>query len=325
MKLRERVRRFFFPAESDRWLTWLLVGLGLVIVCYTWPLRSDWNYLFGGSAKGLVGRQLFESLLSTQSLLIPRLGWLVFLCRQMGWSEGFALSLAWSLLFGSGLLLLVGLFARPAAIVAWLLQLSAAKSGGLLSYGADNLITIGLFYLMIAPLPDRWSLDRWRRPGRERDPYRLGFHRRVLQIHLCLIYFFGGLTKCLGAGWWDGANLWRALTLPPFDVLPTSWVAALGPLLPFLGILVCLMETSYAFLIWPKWSRRTVLGGVCAMHIAIGLMMGMYLFALIMLVLNLAAFGPAEPEQKAIGAGAAGNDDSAAFPPDTSPRLAIEA
>lgn len=325
MNVRERVRRFLFPAESDRWLTWLRVGLGLVIVFYTWPLRSDWNYLFGGSDKGLVSRQLFEALLSTQSLLIPRLGWLVFLCRQLGWSEGFALSLAWSLLFASGLLLLPGLFARPAAIVAWLLQLSAAKSGGLLSYGADNLITIGLFYLMIAPLPDRWSLDRWRKPGRESDPCLSGLHRRVLQIHLCLIYFFGGLTKSLGAGWWNGSNLWRALTVPPFDVLPTNWVAAWSPLLPFLGILVCLIETSYAFLIWPRWSRRTVLCGVCAMHIAIGLMMGMYLFALIMLVLNLAAFGPAEPEQKAIGAVSAGSSDSGAFPPGTSPRLAIEA
>jgi len=94
MKVRERVREFFLPAESDSWLTWLRVGLGLVIVLYTWPLRSDWSYLFGGSDKGLVSRQLFEVLLSTQSPLIPRLGWLVFLCRQVGGSEGFALSLA---------------------------------------------------------------------------------------------------------------------------------------------------------------------------------------------------------------------------------------
>jgi len=315
MKVRERVREFFLQAESDSWLTWLRVGLGLVIVLYTWPLRSDWSYLFGGSDKGLVSRQLFEVLLSTQSPLIPRLGWLVFLCRQVGGSEGFALSLAWSLLFAAGLLLLAGLFSRPAAIVAWLLQLSSAKSGGLLSYGADNLITIGLFYLMIAPLPDRRSLERWRRPARGIDPRMSGLHRRVLQIHLCFIYFFGGLTKSLGAGWWDGSNLWRALTEPPFNVLPTNWVAAGSALLPSLGILVCLIEISYAFLIWPKWSRRTVLFGICAMHIAIGLMMGMYLFALIMLVLNLAAFGPAEPGQKAIGSVATGRPEVGAFRP----------
>jgi zona occludens toxin (predicted ATPase) len=51
------------------------------------------------------------------------------------------------------------------------------------------------------------------------------------------------------------------------------------------------METSYALLIWPRWSRRLILYGICAMHVAIGLVMGMYLFAFIMLVLNIAAFG----------------------------------
>jgi hypothetical protein len=212
----------------------------------------------------------------------------------LGWSEGFALSLAWGLLLSAGCFLLLGLLSRPAAIIAWFLQLSAAKSGGLLSYGADNLITIGLFYLMVAPLPDRWSMDSRIRSRRAIDARLLGFHRRVLQIHLCGIYFFGGLTKCLGAGWWNGSNMWWALTLPPYDVLPIGLVASWSVILPFLGISVCVIEISYAFLIWPKRSRRVVFIAVCAMHAAIGLMMGMYLFALIMLVLNFAAFGPVE-------------------------------
>jgi hypothetical protein len=291
MTWRQRVRAFLFPAESDGWLTALRIGLGLVIVFYTWSLRADWKYLFAGTGGGLVSRQLFEGLLSTQSWLIPRLGWLVWIGQRFGLDEGFALSLGWFLLFFAGCLLLLGLFSRPAAVLAWFLQLAAAKGGGLLSYGADNFVTIGLFYLMIAPLPDRWALDARRQRKRKADPHLIGFFRRILQIHLCFIYFFGGLTKCLGAGWWDGSNIWRALTSPPFDVVPIRLVASWGALLPLLGISVCLLETSYALLIWPRWSRRVVLWSVCAMHVAIGLFMGMYLFALIMLVLNIAAFG----------------------------------
>ena len=80
--------------------------------------------------------------------------------------------------------------------------------------GMDNFMTIGLFYLMLLPLPDRFSLD-WRlRALRPKNPRLLGFWRRVLQLHLCLIYFFSGLTKCLGSGWWDGSNVWRALIRP---------------------------------------------------------------------------------------------------------------
>ncbi len=286
-----RATEFFFPAESDRWLSALRIGLGVVVVSYAWPLRTDWIDLYAATGRGLVSRELFEALVYNQSPFIPKLGWLVWVSGRFGLTEEFALSLAWLLLLAAGVCLVIGLFTRSAAIVAWFLQLAAAKTGGLFSYGADNFITIGLFYLMIAPHPDRWSWDWLRDRPRLPDLHRLGFHRRVLQIHLCLIYFFSGLTKCLGAGWWDGENLWRALTSPPFDQLPIAIVASFSPLLPALGVFICLLEISYAFLIWPNWSRRAVLAGACAMHLAIALLMGMYLFGVIMLVLNVAAFG----------------------------------
>jgi hypothetical protein len=40
-----------------------------------------------------------------------------------------------------------------------------------------------------------------------------------------------------------------------------------------------------------KRTRRIWLGCILVMHAAIGLMMGLYLFALVMIVMNLAAFG----------------------------------
>ena len=90
-----------------------------------------------------------------------------------------------------GLLLLAGLFCRPAALVAWFLYLCSVKSGELFSYGVDNFTTIGLFYVLIAPLPDPFALDQKLRKKRMTDLERMGFHRRVLQLHLCVVYFFG--------------------------------------------------------------------------------------------------------------------------------------
>jgi hypothetical protein len=188
--------------------------------------------------------------------------------------------------------LAAGFFCRTAAIMAWLLHLCAAKSGSLVAYGVDNFMTTGLFYLMLAPLPDRLALDRriWRAPAG--NARLLGFFRRVLQLHLCLIYFCGGLTKCLGSGWWDGSNIWRALTRPPFDVVPAEQLLVWEGLLPVLGVSVCLVELAYPLMIWLRQTRRLWLLLVCGMHLGIGLAMGMYLFALIMIVLNVAAFGP---------------------------------
>ena len=298
MKPSKQTRSFFFPPDPGQWIVILRVGLGLEILLYALSLRGDWNLIFGRSTQGLLGREVADAMALVQSPLLPRLSWITLLCQRIGLSENTALALIWWSLLVLASLLVLGLFSRPAAILTWFLQLACAKSGGLFSYGADNLITIGLFYLMIAPLPDSWSLDQLFRHCAVRNPQMLGFHRRVLQVHLCLIYFFGGLTKCLGAGWWNGSNLWRSLTIPPFNVFAPAWISSWGFLLPALGIFVCLLETTYSFLIWWPRSRRPILYAICALHLGVGLAMGMHLFAGIMLVLNLAAFGPGEQTLK---------------------------
>src|SRR5213592_244735 len=286
-----RLQRFLFPPETDKWLTVLRIGLGLQGVLYAVFLRSDWQYLFASTGKGLVSRELGEAISSFDSPLIPKLGWLVALGSHIGIGEEAMLSIAWACLLCMGLLLLVGLFCRPAAIIAWFLHLCAAESGGLLAYGADNFMTMALFYLMFAPLPDRYSLDQWLVKTEPKDPQLLGFWQRVLQLHMCIVYFIGGLAKCLGSGWWDGSNLWRALTRPPFNIISPDILIRFKYVLPVLGISICLLEVGYVIFIWMKKTRLVWLVGILGMHIAIGLTMGMYLFALVMIVLNLAAFG----------------------------------
>jgi hypothetical protein len=289
---KEKVGKFLFSPESGKWLAVLRFGLGLQLVLYALSLKGDWNYLFAGTGGGLISRNLGEAILSLESPFVPRLGWLIVLGAKAGLPEETVLSIAWITLLGTGCSLLAGLFSRFSAILAWFLHLCAAKSGGLVSYGVDNFMTIGLFYLMLSPLPDRYALDhRWRK-SRPKDRQLLGFFRRVLQIHMCLIYFFGGITKCLGAGWWNGTNIWRALTRPPFNILPPEILVRWKYFLPVLGISICLLETGYPVFIWLRKTRTIWLICILGMHIAIGLTMGMYLFALIMIVLNLAAFGP---------------------------------
>ena len=287
MRVTTRVPELLFPVETDSWLTVLRLGLGLQVTLYALSLRTDWAYLFSGTA-----RRVAEALLSLQGHFIPSLGWFVALAARVDVPEETVLLLAWLGLFVSGCALLFGVGCRFSAIAAWFLHLCAAKSGGFLSYGMDNFMTIGLFYLMLSPLPDRLSLD-WRlRDLRPKNPELLGFWRRVLQLHLCIIYFFSGLTKCLGSGWWDGSNVWRALIRPPFNVIDPEILVRWKDFLPLAGILVCLLESGYPFFIWSSRTRKIWLLGVCAMHLLIGVAMGMYLFSLVMIVLNVAAFGP---------------------------------
>lgn len=292
MRIWLRIRSFFFPQENDDWLSILRIGLGLQMVAYCIALRAAWAPLLSRGGHGLVGREVSEAYSSVQSPWLPKIGWIVAAAEKFGIGEQSALFLVWLVLLAGALFLILGFLSRPAAVVCWFLHLCATKSGGLASYGIDNFMTIGLFYLMLSPLPDRWALNAriWRR--NDPDFFQRGFFRRVLQLHLCLIYFFGGLTKALGSGWWNGDNLWRALTRPPFDILPPEMVATWQPFLPALGLGIWLIELSYPFLIWPQRTRLLWLSLTCLMHFGIGFAMGMHLFALVMIVLNVAAFGP---------------------------------
>jgi hypothetical protein len=295
--VRKGLLEFLFPTESDKWLSILRLGLGLQVTLYSLSLRSDWSYLLA-STSGLINRNLAEALLSVQSHFVPTLGWLVALGEHVGLREEVLISATWFCLLGAGCGLLIGFACRVSAILAWFLHLCAGKSGGFMSYGVDNFMTIGLFYLMLSPLPDRYSLDRQLRKSRPKSLHFLGFWRRVLQLHLCVIYFFSGFTKCLGSGWWDGSSIWRALIRPPFNVIDPEILVRWKYLFPVAGIFIWALEISYPFFIWNSKTRRIWLICTCAMHAGIGLSMGMYLFALVMIVLNLAAFGPGLIQQR---------------------------
>jgi hypothetical protein len=234
-------------------------------------------------------------VLNVQSRLSPRLGWLVSIGDYLGVSEHTVLWSAWAGLLCAGCCLFLGLFCRPAAAMAWFLHLCAVKSEELLAYGMDNFTTIGLFYLMLSPLPDRYSIDAriWGR--RQQDPRMLGFFRRVLQLHLCISYFLSGIMKALGAEWWNGTSIWHVLSSPPFNLVSPHVLADWKALLPFVGMSVILLETGYPLFIWPRKTRLIWLIGICGMHLAIAATMGLYLFSFVMIVLNLAAFAPPFP------------------------------
>src|SRR5262249_40055760 len=151
-----RLLEFLFPAETDHWLATLRVGIGIEVILYSVSLRNDWTFLLSGTV-----RRLAEVLLSSESHFIPRLGWFVTLAAHAGVDENQLLFAAWACLLLAGFSLVFGFASRVSAIGAWFLHLCAAKSGGFVSYGMDSFMTIALFYLMLSPLPDQFSLD-WR-------------------------------------------------------------------------------------------------------------------------------------------------------------------
>src|SRR2546430_3637095 len=108
--------RYLFPPETDAWLVTLRIGLGLQVIVYALFLRSDWQYLFASSGKGLVGREVGEAITSFESPLIPTLSWLVALGRSVNMSEETVLSISWSCLLSAGSFFFFCLFSRSTGI-----------------------------------------------------------------------------------------------------------------------------------------------------------------------------------------------------------------
>ncbi|TWT33480.1 hypothetical protein KOR34_33120 [Posidoniimonas corsicana] len=204
--------------------------------------------------------------------------------------------------------LTIGLFSRTMAVLAWVAALSYANRvtpGGF--YGLEKANCMMIAYVMLSPCGARYSVDRLWKLHRgaiaEAAPSVMAnVSTRLIQLHLCVIYLFGGLGKAQGDRWWDGTAVWFSVANYEYRSLDMTWLSQKIPLGPWsfdLLYLVDLLTTGtvfleifYCCLVWNRWARPWVVGSMIAMHLLIGAAMGMWTFALIMIFANLAFFRP---------------------------------
>jgi len=190
--------------------------------------------------------------------------------------------------------LAAGLATPVAAWVALVGFLAAVNRTPLTVFGFDDALGMLLIPVAIGPSGAVLSLDR-----------RLGFATsgdepsvaanialRLLQVHLCVVYFFSGIAKLLGASWWEGTALWGAAANSRYRTLDLTWLARHPLLVNMLTLTAVYWEVSYPAIVWPRLTRRLAIAMGIFVHLGIGLAMGMKEFALAMIAANL-AFVPA--------------------------------
>ena len=109
---------------------------------------------------------------------------------------------------------------------------------------------------------------------------------RLAQIHLCVIYMFGGLWKARGEMWWDGTALWFAAVNYEYQSNDLTWIARYPVFFAALTHLTVFWETFYCALVWPRWTRPLVLLTAVMVHGGIALFLGMITFGAMMIVAN---------------------------------------
>lgn len=187
------------------------------------------------------------------------------------------------------LFLTAGLFTRTSAIIALLLQIIIYKSMHLYIYGADFFLTMVLFYCVIFP-KSKLSLDYIFFKFNQ-NVSSVKWSLILLQAHVCIIYFFSGLDKALGATWWNGEAIWKALNSHDYNGLISLSSLKLPDFVFIIGgIATVAIEFLYPLFINIKATQKIWLYLTIAMHLSIAIFMGLHFFAMIMIILNLAAF-----------------------------------
>jgi hypothetical protein len=237
----------------------------------------------------------FPLLFSTNSTVIPQeliylqteyfQGFNVFyeFLQKYGMLAAYYKGMPWLYLVAL-LFLMIGILPRVSAVISLLCQILIFRTFASFNYGYDYFLSMSLFYCIIFPVGKyntvQQLLFRLTKPA-----FRKFNYKRVLQIHLCIVYFFSGLPKALDTNWWNGNSIWKAVSS-----LYNNYSQISPVILAIAGIGVILLELTYPVLIFNKFTRKIVLFLIIAMHVGIGITIQLYSFAAIMIVWNICAF-----------------------------------
>ncbi len=281
INLRHISKSIFAANNGNRqWLKILRLSAALMLIAKTLSEWSSLELLYG--SQGFIPSDI--AAFSQHPLLPSVLG--LYSHLQPCLSESAYLQLYFGIVMIGAAMLAIGYCSRAAAIACWILTVITCNSSHLTSYGFDAVLTMMLFYCAIFPVGTVYV----RSEQQDLSPIYL----KMLQVHVCLIYFVNAVCKINGPAWHDGSGLWDMVHQPQFASLLTPLlirVLSLPHIASVSGMAVIILELLFPFLIWVRPLQRIALLLIIALHLIIAMVMGLWLFALTMILLDIAAFG----------------------------------
>jgi hypothetical protein len=210
----------------------------------------------------------------------------------------------------------LGLCSRTTSVIVWIGHISYVQRGFVIWFGMDSVLAMLLLYLIFAPTGATLSLDRLleryrtarralngsgglRAPELALQPrWSANVVMRLIQIHMCVIYLFAGLSKLQGDRWWGGSAAWYTMMVPELEIMSMRWLAFAPQWLYMLIVLgstyfTLAFEVSFPFVVWNRFLRPLVLLSAVGLHLGIGFFMGLGGFGAAMLTGCTAFTNPA--------------------------------
>lgn len=251
--------RFWFAPVSARSLGAFRIAFSLVVLGHLallWPESrlwlSDAGYLQGTEAAELAGPWRWSPLHTYQSPL------------TIDAVLGAATVLS--------LLYLVGWHTRAVGVLLYLSLLSIHHRNLLSTSGADVLLVIVAFWMMLSPAGKSFSLDRLRSKRRGEPPSEAliaPWAQRMIQIQVSIVYFVTAILKSTGTTWANGTALYYVLANREMR----RWTFGLLNQIELINLLTyssVIIEFALAFLLWFQAARPWIIllgmalhGGIC--------------------------------------------------------------
>lgn len=197
------------------------------------------------------------------------------------------------------LLLVVGYRTRIVSVLAWIITLAYCHRLQGALYGLDQVNAMLAMYLMVGPAGDEYSVDAWLRrrslgqPNITPEPrIATNIAIRLMQVHLSIVYLFGGISKLKGNLWWDGSAVWFAFANYEYQSIDMTWISAYPWVIASLTHATIFWETFYPVLVWPRLTRPIMIFMAVCVHGGIALCLGMPTFGLAMIIANMAFLPP---------------------------------
>ncbi|GAB5443892.1 MAG: hypothetical protein Fues2KO_42410 [Fuerstiella sp.] len=279
-------RRFWFePADPfTLGLIRVLTGLMLTYNLLVWGLDFDAFFATEGLQPLQPIRKLYDGTAVFSFWLYVPSDWIA----TVHW-----ICVAFAVLF------CLGAATRLTSVAAFVITISYSQRVPVANFGLDQILGMLCLYLAIGPSGAAVSLDEWWRQGRtgknrstSRKHVSARIALRLMQLHVCIIYFWAGFAKLKGDSWWTGEAMWRVIANEEYQTIDLTWMAQL-PWLPYLIAHVTVAwEVFFCVLVWNRYLRPFMLAMGTMMHVGIGAFLGMWTFGLVMTFPYLAFSDP---------------------------------
>jgi len=277
--------RFCFGTTSARPLGVIRIGFGLLVLINLAFCTVDLDHWYAGTgflqgdeSQVLAGQFQHSPLHYLQSPLAIRVAFGFTALAAVGLTVGWRTKLMSILCYGG--------------------MLAIHHRNLVSSSGADVLLMVFAFNVMLSPCGAAYSVDAWlarrRRGGTAAEPLILLWPYRLFQFQSSLIYALAAMLKCGGSLWLNGTALHYVLNNSEVRRLDVTFLSQSPVLINLMTYSAVLFEFSLAFLIWFRAVRPAVIGIGILLHLGITITINIPIFGELMWLGYFAFLTPPE-------------------------------